>query len=91
MEQNLKLPAQYALIPEEEQQLLDGGAPVWMTNFVTDVKDTLRPYKPYFVFTWELLKAGVTCAKEAVIIYGYVRIIIHSVKGIKTCLQAFPW
>ena len=54
MEQKLKLPAQCALIPPEEQQLVSGGAPAWMTDFVTDVKDTLRPYKPYFQFAWHL-------------------------------------
>ena len=74
MEHKLKLPAQCALIPPEEQQLVSGGAPAWMTDFVTDVKDTLRPYKPYFQFAWQLLKAGVTCAKEALLIYGYTKI-----------------
>lgn len=86
MEQNLKLPAHCACIPQEEQLCISGGAPEWATSFVTGVKDTLRPYQPYFAFTWELLKAGVTCAREAVLIYGYVQIIIHSVKGIRKCL-----
>ena len=76
MEQKLKLPAQCALIPPEEQQLVSGGAPAWMTDFQ---------------FAWQLLKAGITCAKEALLIYGYTKIMIHSLKGIKNCIKALPW
>lgn len=91
MEQRLKLPAEYALIPPEEQQLVSGGAPAWMTEFVTNVKDTLRPYKPYAKFALEVMKAGVTCFTQAALIYGYTKIIVSSLKGIKDCIKAFPW
>lgn len=89
MKNELKLPARCALIPQEEQESICGGAPEWMENFVADVKETLRPYKPYLEFTWALLKVGVICAKEALLIYGYSKILIHSLKGIKSTLQNF--
>lgn len=90
MEKELKLPAQCTCIPPEEQQQLCGGAPAWMTDFVADVKETLRPYQPYFQYAWKVLMVGMSCASVLVDTYSYAKVIVDSLREIKICLKQFP-
>lgn len=90
MEQNLRFPAQCVQIPPEEQQQLCGGAPAWMTDFVADVKETLRPYQPYFDLAWRVLMVGMSCISVAVDTYDYVKIMVTSLKEIRNALKQFP-
>ena len=40
MQQNLRFPAQFTVIPAEELEQVSGGAPAW----VGELKDQIRPY-----------------------------------------------
>lgn len=89
MQQDLKFPAQCAVLSTEEQELVCGGAPAW----VGELKDQLRPYwhkaKPYLAFGIECGKAFVQVVAAAYSIYVYGRIIQDSMYGIKDSLNWF--
>lgn len=89
MEQELKFPAQCAVIPAQEQEIISGGAPAW----VGEAKEELRPYwqkaKPYLALGLELAKAFVQVVASAYVIYVYGKIIQDSMHGIKDSLNWF--
>ena len=89
MQQDLKFPAQCAVLSAEEQELVCGGAPPWGG----ELKDQLRPYwqkaKPYLAFGIECGKAFVQVVAAAYSIYVYGRIIQDSMYGIKDSLNWF--
>ena len=89
MEQKLKRPAQCTAIPQEELESICGGAPAWFENTVAAVKNTLRPAKPYLKAAWEVLMVTMACINELYQAYGYGKIAISSLKGIKKCLKEF--
>lgn len=89
MQQELKFPAQCALIPTEEQEYISGGAPAW----VEQAKDKLRPIwhqvKPWLSFGVELGKVFVQVIGSAYAIYVYGKIIKNSMEGIKDTMNWF--
>lgn len=89
MQQNLRFPAQFTVIPAEELEQVSGGAPAW----VGELKDQIRPLwhqvKPLLSYGVELGKAFVQVVAAAYSIYIYGRIIQDSMHGIKDSLNWF--